>query len=268
MAGCILAVKNICMKTYLLSAIACFLYLFAAAQDSIIVYHTGGGHVTSNKDSASTYTVFTNQGKQWYGRTYYVKNNVLESHGSFSEMNLRKPVGTFDNYTDSGILRSTYVYDKNSEMKSMTQYYRSGKKYSYIEWKRNGKVEQSGWDEEGNVIPGFIVQQEAEFPGGISEWRRYLQKNLDTQVPEKNNVKPGRYTVMVSFRIDKEGKITEVKAENIPDGCVPCAVEAVRVIQEGPDWQAAIQNNKPVIYRQRQSISFVVEEETRNRRQL
>lgn len=239
------------------------LFFSLAAQDSIIVYHNSFRQVTKNKDSANTYTIFTSQGKQWHGRTYYVKNNVLQSQGIFAAADASKPVGSFDNYSDSGILLTTNVYDKNSEAISTMHYYPSGNKQSFVEWKRNGKTEQKGWDEDGNIIPNYIAQQEARFTGGVSAWRKYLEKNLDNKVLEKNNFPPGRYTVVVTFRIDKEGKITEVKAENIPGGCVQCAAEAVRVIQEGPDWQPAIYNNKKVIYRQRQSMTFVLEEEAR-----
>jgi hypothetical protein len=254
------------MRTFLLLVITCLVSILSSAQDSTVIYRTASGKVTNDKDSAATYIVFTKDGKQWYGRNYYVKNNVLQSQGSYADMDILKPVGTFDNYSDSGILISTNVYDRHSEAKSITWYHRSGKKQSYIEFKRNGTIEQAGWDEQGNVIPGYIVQQEARFEGGLVEWRRYVERNVDRLVPENIGAKPGIYTVVVQFRIDKEGKITEVKAENIPPGCEPCAAEAVRVIQSGPNWQPAIQNNKPVIYRQRQSVTFVLEEETKKGR--
>lgn len=253
------------MRTVLLAFVAFVFSIVSHAQDSTVVYINGAGKVTSNKDSAYSYTVFTMRGNEWYGVTYYAKNKVLQSKGSFSAMDVSKPVGSFDNYSDSGILETTKVYDKNSELRSITEYYPSGKKFSYIEWKKNGKTEQMGWDEAGNRIPGFIVQQEAQFDGGVNAWRRYVEKNLDRNVPEKNHAKPGVYTVVVSFRIDKEGKITDVRAENIPPGCVPCAAEAVRVIQEGPAWKPAVQNNRHVIYRQRQSITFVLEDDKREK---
>lgn len=245
----------------ILTLLICLIPAFSFAQDSVTVFYTASGKITGVKDSAQTYTVFTKQGKGWYGKSYWVKNNRLESQGTFSKMDINTPTGRFDNYTDSGFLYSTHEYDKRSRLTSITQYYGSGKKMSYIEWKRNGATEQLGWDEQGNLIPGYIVQQEAGFPGGLDGWKAYLEKHLDSRVPEKHNAPPGRYTVIVSFRIDKEGKITEVRAENIPPSCVPCALEAVRVIRDGPDWIPAVQNNKKVIFRQRQSITFVLEEE-------
>ncbi|MEP6684017.1 MAG: hypothetical protein ABJA35_12190, partial [Parafilimonas sp.] len=62
-------------------------------------------------------------------------------------------------------------------------------------------------------------------------------------------------SVTVSFLVDNAGKISEIKAENDPG--YGTAQEAVRVIKNGPDWQP-IQDDKKVIYRQKQTIVFEV----------
>jgi len=102
------------------------------------------------------------------------------------------------------------------------------------------------------------VQIEAQFPGGLSAWKRYLERNLNNNLPAEEGAPPGRYTVVVSFRVDKDGNITEVKAESNPG--YGTAEEAVRVIRKGGKWTPAQQNGRSVIYRQRQSITFLVEE--------
>jgi protein TonB len=103
------------------------------------------------------------------------------------------------------------------------------------------------------------VQMEASFPGGAGAWKKFLERNLNDRVVEENGGPPGKYTVIVSFRVDKDGSITEVKAENNPG--YGTADEAVRVIKKGPKWNPAQQNGRQVIYRQRQSITFVYTEE-------
>ncbi len=103
------------------------------------------------------------------------------------------------------------------------------------------------------------VQIEASFPGGMPAWKRFLERNLNQNVLEENGAPPGRYTVVVSFRVDKDGTITEVKAENNPG--YGTADEAVRVIKKGPKWNPAQQNGRNVIYRQKQSVTFVLEGE-------
>jgi protein TonB len=113
------------------------------------------------------------------------------------------------------------------------------------------KVETQDYDKEFTS-----VQVEAKFPGGQDAWRRFLERNLDSQTPADNGAPPGSYTVTVSFLVDKTGNISQVKAENNPG--YGCADEAVRVIKKGPKWTPAIQNGRNVIYRQRQNITFVV----------
>ena len=113
-----------------------------------------------------------------------------------------------------------------------------------------------------NSRPGTVLV-EARFPGGAPGWQRYLEKNLRAEVAAENIVlkrrqKDSAETVMITFLVDKEGNISETKVEN-PEAVNPAVgAEAVRVIQKGPKWLPAIQNGKPVIYRQKQSITFMV----------
>ncbi|HEX6915615.1 MAG TPA: energy transducer TonB [Chitinophagaceae bacterium] len=245
----------------LLAGLFCSTSIRSAAQDSTVIYYRGDGTATLFKDSSSQTMVFTRDGKLWLGRSYYTRTGIRHSAGSYSKADLHRPYGTVDYYDTTGVLLSSYEYDREANVKSWTNYYPSGKKHSYLEYGKKGATKQIGWDEDGNVIPGYIVQQEAQFPGGLQAWKKYLESTLDHSIPEKLGLAPGRYTVVVSFRIDKDGRISEVKAENIPGRCAACAAEAVRVISEGPDWLPAVQNNKNVIFRQRQSITFVLEED-------
>ena len=104
-----------------------------------------------------------------------------------------------------------------------------------------------------------VVQIPAEFPGGTSAWTRYLERNLNRDIPSENGAIPGRYTVIVSFTVSKTGAISDVSAENDPG--YGTKAEAMRVITKGPSWKPAVQNGRNVIYRHKQSITFVVSEE-------
>ncbi len=105
----------------------------------------------------------------------------------------------------------------------------------------------------------YVVQIPAEFPGGINGWRNYLERNLNSDIPVSNGAPAGRYTVVVSFLVDKSGVISDVIAENDPG--YGTKAEAIRVIAKGPNWKPAIQNGNKVIYRHKQSITFMVSEE-------
>ncbi|MES2330764.1 MAG: energy transducer TonB [Bacteroidota bacterium] len=105
--------------------------------------------------------------------------------------------------------------------------------------------------------PGFITtQMTAQFPGGVDGWRKYLERNLNKDLPSDNGAPAGTYTVTVSFVVDINGMISDVKAENDPG--YGTAAEAIKVIKKGPNWSPAEQNGKKVIYRQKQNITFRV----------
>ena len=103
------------------------------------------------------------------------------------------------------------------------------------------------------------VQIPAEFPGGFDAWNRYLERNLNRDLPIENGAPPGKYVVVVSFIVDKHGNISQVKAENDPG--YGTAEEAVRIIAKGPNWKPAIQNDRNVIFRNKQNIIFMVVQE-------
>jgi len=105
----------------------------------------------------------------------------------------------------------------------------------------------------------FVVQIPAEFPGGIKGWSKYLERNLNSGLPVENAAPSGRYTVVVSFIVDKAGVISDVVAENDPG--YGTKNEAIRVIAKGPNWKPAVQNGRNVIYRHKQSITFLVADE-------
>jgi N-acetylmuramoyl-L-alanine amidase len=99
------------------------------------------------------------------------------------------------------------------------------------------------------------VEIEAAFPGGEKAWRAFLEKNLDANVPVKNGVKPGTYTVFVQFIVDKNGKASEYKV--LTNHGYGLEEESLKCIRKAGKWSPAIQNGKlvksikkmPFIYR-------------------
>lgn len=113
------------------------------------------------------------------------------------------------------------------------------------------KVDEEDYDKEFKS-----VQVEAKYAG---DWRKFLERTLNNNAPVDNGAPPGNYTVTVSFKVDKDGNLTEVEALNDPG--YGTASEAVRAIKKSGKWTPAIQNGRNVIYRQKQNITFVVTEE-------
>lgn len=105
------------------------------------------------------------------------------------------------------------------------------------------------------------VEKEAKFPGGMEGWKRYLERNLNANVAAEDGAPVGNYTVKVQFIVDKEGGISKVQAIEVPKACPGCGPEAIKVIQKGPKWEPAIQNDRKVIYQAIQYVTFQVAEE-------
>jgi N-acetylmuramoyl-L-alanine amidase len=103
------------------------------------------------------------------------------------------------------------------------------------------------------------VENEAKFPGGDSAWRRYLEKNLNPGIPVNNGAPQGVYRVIVKFIVNKDGSISDVKAETKHGYGMDSA--AVELIKKVPKWDPAIQNNHTVTAYKKQPITFVIEGE-------
>lgn len=103
------------------------------------------------------------------------------------------------------------------------------------------------------------VEKEAEYPGGTSSWRRFLERNLDGQVAVDNGAPPGNYTVQVKFVVDVEGKVSQVNALNkVGYGM---EAEAEKAIKKSGKWIPAVQNGKNVKAYRTQPITFQVSAE-------
>jgi protein TonB len=87
-----------------------------------------------------------------------------------------------------------------------------------------------------------IVEQQPEFPGGLSELRKYLKDNIIYPVVAQENGIRGKVTL--KFVVNREGLISQVQ---IMKGVDPSLdKEAVRVVQSMPKWIPGKQNGKTV----------------------
>jgi len=100
------------------------------------------------------------------------------------------------------------------------------------------------------------VDIKAEFPGGLNGWIKYLERNIGRDIPYKNGAPSGKYTVILSFEVAKDGTISKIQAETDPG--YGSKEEALRLLSNSPKWKPAIQNGRNVIYRHKQSITFLV----------
>jgi protein TonB len=102
--------------------------------------------------------------------------------------------------------------------------------------------------------PLTIVEIEAKFTG---DWRRFLLKNLNPEVPADNKAPAGRYTVLIRFVVDKEGNVSDITP--LTNQGYGMEEEAMRVLRLAANkWEPAIQNGYKAKAYHKQMITFEV----------
>ena len=99
----------------------------------------------------------------------------------------------------------------------------------------------------------LTVEIEASFPGGISEWSKYLKKTIERRGDEFSSSDYG--TCMVRFVVDKQGNVSDVVALTMKN--TKLSEIAVQAIRKGPRWIPAIQNGHKVSAYRTQPITVV-----------
>lgn len=80
-----------------------------------------------------------------------------------------------------------------------------------------------------------VVEESAMFPGGQDELIKYLAQNI--KYPKQARVRGVEGLVSVSFVVEKDGSLTDIKLlRDIGSGC---GQEALRVVKEMPKWKPA-----------------------------
>ena len=117
----------------------------------------------------------------------------------------------------------------------------------------------TGTNSQGNVEANaaaetitILSSSDAQFPGGIESFKKFLTKNLitpdDLQVGEKK-------TVLVRFKVDVDGSISS--AQILTSGGEKYDREVLRVLNKMPKWVPATQNGVKVATWFTQPVSFI-----------
>ena len=108
------------------------------------------------------------------------------------------------------------------------------------------------------------VDIEANFPGGESGWRSYLEQNLNANTPVDHGAPAGSYTVWIQFIVSKDGRISDIKMlTHLGYGM---ETEVMRILRKSPPWSPAEQNGRTVKAYRKQPVTFVVIDERKHKR--
>jgi periplasmic protein TonB len=98
-----------------------------------------------------------------------------------------------------------------------------------------------------------FVEIDAKFNGN---WKAFLEKNLNPNVPSDNGAPAGRYPVVMQFVVDLDGNVSDIKA--LSSNGYGMENEAIRVLKKAAKWEPAIQNGRKVKAYRKQVITFEV----------
>lgn len=93
-----------------------------------------------------------------------------------------------------------------------------------------------------------------------TKWRRHLERRLVRYIENAagDGMPAGKYVVNVRFLVEKDGRISKVKALNNPG--YGLARGAEQVVRSGPKWKPGIQNGRKVRSYHTQPITFMIME--------
>ncbi len=102
-----------------------------------------------------------------------------------------------------------------------------------------------------------IVEEQAEFPGGIAEMAKYIQKTLQYPAMARDAGISGK--CFLKFIVNENGDISNVEVLKGVPGCSDCDKEAKRVVNSMPKWKAAKMTGKAVKCYFNLPISFKIQ---------
>ena len=181
----------------------------------------------------------------WHSNGYMQDSATWNSDGSGVE------VTWFDNGNPASAGRYSEGYRPNGKW----QFFHKNGKPSALETYHDGVLtDKQYFDEDGNSIADTTNKDhEAQFPGGMKAWQKYLTNNLyfPTQYKFENADKA---VVVVSGVIDEDGNMSDVEI-NTP--LYPAFDDiALKVVKHSPKWKPAVQHNRRVKYRVLQAVYF------------
>jgi len=110
------------------------------------------------------------------------------------------------------------------------------------------KPEKAAEEEQPEVVDMYnepvdfrVVEDLPQFPGGASEFMKWLTKNLKYPISAQKRMVKGR--VVAQFIVNTDGSVSDLELTEHLD--TSCDQEVLRVLRLMPKWQAGMMNAKP-----------------------
>ena len=142
----------------------------------------------------------------------------------------------------------TFYYPEKPQLKSMEATFEDGVLVTGTCYTEAGTVD----------TVDCVLEKKAEFPGGSAAWKNYLAEKISNMDFRKYMKGIAKYTAIVSFRISRNGTVSELKVEH-PDNSELDKL-ALKVIAGSPAWLPARKYNRKVSSNKSQPITFVIDD--------
>lgn len=115
-----------------------------------------------------------------------------------------------------------------------------------------------------HVYEAKDVDIEASFKGGLQGWWKFLERNLNGNIPVDKGAPPGQYFVVVQFVVNTDGKLSDIKG--ITTHGFGMEEEVIRILRKSPSWEPALKNGRSVTAYRKQPVTFQITEEVETKK--
>ena|ERR1700757_549568 len=202
-----------------------------ASLNSAAKYETTTRSVTDT--SVEIKREFTKAGQQITEDYYYINRGAHPP-----ESKDKAHIGSSRVWYDTGKLKREIMYNNNKMDGTCKTYWENGQLKRDDIYEDGKFISGKCYTPQGKDTTHYNFEIMPEFKGGIREMMQYIQKNL--KYPEKSKEAGIQGKVFVKFVIETDGSITNVTV--LKGVNEELDKEAVRVIQNMPNWKPGLQD--------------------------
>jgi antitoxin component YwqK of YwqJK toxin-antitoxin module len=196
--------------------------------------------VTEDVKKAESFIVIKRYPDHFERLDYKMLGPLVKSR-SYTDSTLKVQSGKYYEYQPNGRILYAGNFSDNKKSGSWFTYNDSGKVIRSEKFENDVLVEVVDLNKKDSSKK-FDDERDAEFPGGVKGWIRYLGKSLEKSEAAANAKKGGH--VIVGFVVDTDGKVQEAylaKSENFA-----LDENSLSIITKSPKWKTAWQNGHAV----------------------
>jgi antitoxin component YwqK of YwqJK toxin-antitoxin module len=271
-------IKGLRWTVYLLLPLALSFMAYSQKSNNDIIYLLDKNwKAVRDMDKADYFMQLIKDNDTTYTCRYYNKEGPMIKQEVFMDEDLTIPHGLFCWYNAKGDLDSMgrvyrgekhgyWSFYNDSNKVTLSVRYNMGSIFEKKDYISDVYTDSSGntsslSEKEKRDHELFIADsiagrlQRANFgKNGKIEWQKYMNSHVKPSDRFAQIFKTGCCTVISSFLVDTTGNITEVYLTHSCEWSADATV--ISAVQKSPKWNPTIRNGKPVIYRQKQAISF------------